>query len=368
MLALPISIVVSLALTYLLARLLRARSLGVPLAALLVACIVQGVVNALAQYYGLAGFRLLQPVTAVAIPPLAFLALAAARGQGRPGPATALHLLAPAFVAFCVLTAREVIDIAVVAIFAGYGVAMLAALRAGADGLPEARLDAGDWPPLVWRAIAACLIASALSDVAIGLAVLVGEGWLKGWIVSFGTSATLLVIGGLAASRSLGAATPEAGPAVAGPSSAVEETRQEVEEDAAERQRDAAIMADLEQLLATQRLYRDGNLTLARLARRLGLPAKRVSEAINRATGENVSRYVNGFRIAEACAAIDAGRSITDAMLGSGFSTKSNFNREFRRVTGKAPTEWALRRPSSAGAAALLPAGPAQLSAAPDRS
>jgi AraC-like DNA-binding protein len=27
-------------------------------------------------------------------------------------------------------------------------------------------------------------------------------------------------------------------------------------------------------------------------------------------------------------------------MLASGFNTKSTFNREFRRVTGKAPTEW----------------------------
>ncbi|NDW03035.1 helix-turn-helix domain-containing protein [Jiella pacifica] len=360
MLALPISLVVSLALAYVLARLLHGGRLAMPLAALLVACILQGVVNALAQYYGVPGFRPLQPVTAVTIPPLAFLALQAAQGRGRTG--VALHLLAPAFVAFCVLTAPQVIDVAVVAIFAGYGAAMLVALRSGADALPEARLDAGDWPPLVWRALAASLVASALSDVAIALAVFFGAAWLKAWIVSFGTSLTLLLIGALAASRSLGAPASEA-VAEPGPSGCEASS-----EDEAERQRDAAIMAELEQLLAEQKLYRDSDMTLARLARRLGLPAKRVSEAINRRTGENVSRYVNGFRIAAACAAIDAGQSITDAMLDSGFATKSNFNREFRRVTGRAPTEWARGLAAKTLAAEAMPSGgqPTRLAVVPN--
>lgn len=31
---------------------------------------------------------------------------------------------------------------------------------------------------------------------------------------------------------------------------------------------------------------------------------------------------------------------VTTAMLESGFQTKSNFNREFRRVTGQSPANW----------------------------
>ncbi|MCB8838286.1 AraC family transcriptional regulator [Aurantimonas sp. VKM B-3413] len=359
MLALPISIVVSLVLAYLLTRLLAGRRIAAPLALLLFACIVQGVVNALAQHYGVAAFRLVQPVTAMMIPPLAWLALRHAQGHGRPGAEALLHLLAPAFVGFCVWTARAAVDAAVVTIFAGYGAAMLLALRAGADALPEARLDAGDWPPLVWRAIGAMLIASALSDMAISLAVGLGAGWLKSWIVSLGTSATLLLIGILAASNSL--RRQGAGADVAGPAMEVDaDLGEEVRDDAAERQRDAAIMAELSALLGEQKLHRDSQLTLSRLARRLGLPAKRVSEAINRQTGENVSRYVNGYRVREACALIAAGRSVTDAMLDSGFATKSNFNREFRRVTGHAPTEWMSARAVSVGDAG---GPPRQLSA-----
>jgi AraC-like DNA-binding protein len=39
-----------------------------------------------------------------------------------------------------------------------------------------------------------------------------------------------------------------------------------------------------------------------------------------------------------------AGQSMTEAMLGSGFNTKSNFNREFLRVTNHSPTDWTKTR------------------------
>ncbi|NHF73821.1 AraC family transcriptional regulator [Paracoccus xiamenensis] len=34
------------------------------------------------------------------------------------------------------------------------------------------------------------------------------------------------------------------------------------------------------------------------------------------------------------------GQSVADAMLSSGFNTKSNFNREFLRVAGASPSDW----------------------------
>ena len=52
--------------------------------------------------------------------------------------------------------------------------------------------------------------------------------------------------------------------------------------------------------------YLDPDLTLARLARRLHVPIKQLSLAINMVKGENVSRYVNGFRIRSACARFKA--------------------------------------------------------------
>ncbi len=61
---------------------------------------------------------------------------------------------------------------------------------------------------------------------------------------------------------------------------------------------------------------------------------------INRRTGENVSRFINNCRIAHACERLQTGENVTSAMLASGFNTKSNFNREFIRVTGKVPSAW----------------------------
>ncbi|HBT52603.1 MAG TPA: AraC family transcriptional regulator, partial [Erwinia persicina] len=35
-----------------------------------------------------------------------------------------------------------------------------------------------------------------------------------------------------------------------------------------------------------------------------------------------------------------SGETVIDVMEHVGFQTKSNFNREFRRITGKTPTQW----------------------------
>ena len=57
-------------------------------------------------------------------------------------------------------------------------------------------------------------------------------------------------------------------------------------------------------------------------------------------TGANVSRHANGLRIERACESLLAGEAVTTALLSSGFNTRSNFNREFRRITGKSPSDW----------------------------
>lgn len=67
---------------------------------------------------------------------------------------------------------------------------------------------------------------------------------------------------------------------------------------------------------------------------------KQLSGAINRSTGENVSRFINNHRIAAACQALAQGDSVTQTLFASGFNTKSNFNREFLRVHGGPPKEW----------------------------
>ena len=104
---------------------------------------------------------------------------------------------------------------------------------------------------------------------------------------------------------------------------------------------DREILSRVDRLLVEQKLFRDENLTLSRLARRAGVPARQISGVINRLARKNVSQYINDRRIGEACRLLkETDMPVTAAMLDCGFQTKSNFNREFRRVTSLSPAAW----------------------------
>ncbi|MNC48545.1 Transcriptional activator NphR [compost metagenome] len=97
----------------------------------------------------------------------------------------------------------------------------------------------------------------------------------------------------------------------------------------------------VQQRLRQDDLYLEPELNLARLARKVGLPARRVSQAINRHAGMNVSQYVNQLRVHQAAQWLLASDDpVTDIMQAAGFTTKSNFNREFLRIYSVNPSEW----------------------------
>ena len=101
---------------------------------------------------------------------------------------------------------------------------------------------------------------------------------------------------------------------------------------------DDAILSAIDAVMTGQHLYRDPDLTLDRLARRVVIPARQISGAINRRFGRNVSQVVNEYRIAEAQILLhNTEKPVTEIMFDCGFQTKSNFNREFGRITGTSP-------------------------------
>jgi AraC-like DNA-binding protein len=102
---------------------------------------------------------------------------------------------------------------------------------------------------------------------------------------------------------------------------------------------DRALLAAMDALMTEKNAWRDSNLTLARTARRLGVPARDVSNAVNRCAGENFSRYINGHRIRHAQQLLrETDLPITEVMFESGFVSKSSFNTEFRRIVGQTPS------------------------------
>ncbi|SLN12184.1 Helix-turn-helix domain protein [Pseudooceanicola marinus] len=327
MLTLPIPLIVALILGFLALRHALAGDRSILFLVLLAACAMQALVISLTQHYGLSGLWPLQLATAVIMPPLAWLTFQSAALRPFDRRRDWLHLLGPAFAAFCTVFAPVTLDVVLPALFAGYGATILASLRID-EALPLARLGAGPRPARIWKAVGLLLVLSALSDVLIAIALRLGHVEWRPLIISLFTSFTLLGIGLLSLSRDAdGTAEDRSGEDSTG---APDMPRPSEE--------DADLIARLDALMLKDKPHLDPDLTLARLARRLHVPIKQLSAAINRTKGENVSRYVNGFRVRSACALLERGETITEAMLGSGFNTKSNFNREFARVTGQSPS------------------------------
>ncbi|WP_413700825.1 helix-turn-helix domain-containing protein [Psychromonas sp. KJ10-10] len=103
------------------------------------------------------------------------------------------------------------------------------------------------------------------------------------------------------------------------------------------------IVSKIDSLITTKEVFLDPDLTLDRLARKAGIPARQISISINQVYGRNVSQVINEYRIERAKQLlISTDNPITQIYFDSGFQTKSNFNREFARVTQQTPS--AFRR------------------------
>lgn len=103
----------------------------------------------------------------------------------------------------------------------------------------------------------------------------------------------------------------------------------------------AALEARARKVLMETKLFLDTDLTVDRLAKRLVVPSRALSLAINQTKGMNVSQYVNDFRLDHAAALLADGQgSVAEVMEQSGFLTRSNFYREFQRRFGKTPAAY----------------------------
>ena len=299
-------------------------------------CALQSLIIALVHHYGWANLRWVQPLTASLIPPVCWLVFISTTRRSLSLQTDALHALLPLATAFCLLVMPAALDIFVPLSFLFYGGKLLADTSQDGDSLPGMRLESGELPRRLWRAIAFALLASAFCDGLIILDQAIGNGdWLP-VIVSLFTSINLLVMGALSMSQEL--TLPVDGkrdlPAVDELSEAQDSLSEE------QTKRDTTIMSQLSRLMNKEQLFLDADLTLTRLARKLGIPAKQVSAAINRQAGENVSRHVNSYRIEHACTLLLEGKSVTQSVYDSGFNTKSNFNREFQRLKLASPSDW----------------------------
>ncbi|MCZ2722269.1 AraC family transcriptional regulator [Marinomonas sp. 15G1-11] len=101
------------------------------------------------------------------------------------------------------------------------------------------------------------------------------------------------------------------------------------------------IVHKLDELMKTKEVFLDPDLTLDRLARKLIIPSRQISAAINHVYGRNISQVINEYRIERAKELLKNTQDpITQIYLNSGFQTKSNFHREFTRIEQTTPSAY----------------------------
>ena len=163
---LPVPAFVALILAYLATRVVLSGGRALVVALLGLAA-WQSLAVALVGGYGVDALRAALPVTASAIPPLAWVAFRTGLYDRMEPPI--IHGLAPLLTVIAVAVSPALLDIVVSGVFLAYGAAILIALGRAGD-LPRARLEAGDLPSRIWGALACALILSALTDALIALA------------------------------------------------------------------------------------------------------------------------------------------------------------------------------------------------------
>ncbi|MFN3273073.1 MAG: helix-turn-helix domain-containing protein [Paracoccus sp. (in: a-proteobacteria)] len=352
MLFIPLPFVVTLLLLILfatLARRDREDRPDIPFMALILLVAGQSFLAGLRWGYGVQAVGWVTPVLAGLVPPLVWCGVLAVLRRDWFHPSRILlHALPALSVAGLMALDRDLIDPALVVIFLGYAGAILRMMRRGADTL---RLTPLERAGTAYRAIlfaASALLLTAVMDLAVYLdfALLLGRNALP--IIQTGNLAALalLAIAAAAIGRTPGVDEPRpvaAPPASSQPPSLPPSLPPPSPPHSPPTDDDghAAALRAIDGLLTDRHIYRDVDLTLDRLARRLGMPARQISGAINQLRGKNVSQYINEFRVAEACDLLArSDRPVTEIMFDVGFQTKSNFNREFRRVTGMTPVQW----------------------------
>jgi AraC-like DNA-binding protein len=299
--------------------------------AFLILLMVQFTIAGLRFGYGIEAMGRIFPITAALLGPLAFLSFQnPTKFGGKHSWPALLHLL-PVTVALLLSTVAPVyIDLAQGLFTLGYAVALTLLGLRERDTFPWVDFNRREY---VRRAMW-CVIVLALLSATTDFVILV-DGWrsqganiprIVGWT---SVVAALLFIPYIlwhkfSASRQPAAADPRTPP-----SDVAAETE---------------LLAQLDELLQTTQLHLDPNLNLNKIARKLGVPARQVSTAVNRQRGVSVSQFINNLRIDEACRLLKStDLPVTRVMLQSGFITKSNFNREFSRRLGQSPSAWRNR-------------------------
>jgi AraC-like DNA-binding protein len=117
-------------------------------------------------------------------------------------------------------------------------------------------------------------------------------------------------------------------------------------------QPDPRLIDALNELMQVEQVYREENLTIAALAKRMKLPEPRLRQLINKELGHrNFNAFLNAYRIEDAKRSLGDPRyaevPILTISVEAGFQSLGPFNRAFKAATCMTPTDF--RRATATG-------------------
>lgn len=105
-----------------------------------------------------------------------------------------------------------------------------------------------------------------------------------------------------------------------------------------------AKIADLRVLMTEEKPFLDPSISVKDVAERIEMPARELSELLNKQIGKHFFDFINEYRIKEAQKLLgDSSKkdfTILEILYEVGFNSKSSFNTAFKKHTGKTPTEY----------------------------
>ncbi len=114
-----------------------------------------------------------------------------------------------------------------------------------------------------------------------------------------------------------------------------------------------AVVKNIHRLMTEEQLYRDGELTLKKMARKVGIAPHQLSEILNTRLGKSFPQFLKEQRVAAAIRMLEeeAERKIITVAEDCGFNSLSVFNASFKAVSGMTPSQFKGRRKNQAATA-----------------
>jgi len=341
MIAIPLPFIMSLLLVIIAITLLLKKPIEGKVPSLFITlCAISTAVVGLRWTFDIAIFRFLQPIFASFLPVMAWYCFSKTYNAGR---FSWLHLSGPLVIIVCSWWFTfwlNAIDVILTMLYLSYGTLLIRFSFVMPD---DVRLSHVERVLLAQRIAGIMLLVSACIDGVLSFDFIVYGGEHALYILSLSyliiipVVVVAVIIVGFSTlsikSETLSGVDEKSLPdaSIESPSKSVRLSEQDAKD----------IVSKIDTLMKDKEAFRDMNLTLGRLSRKVGIPTRQVSMAVNQICGMNISKVLNEYRITYAKKRlVDSEDSITDIYLSAGFQTKSNFNREFTRITGQTPSTY----------------------------